>query len=75
LIGLIRIILRFVWLTLFILGVKRALELVQGGANELIDHLEEGGNGRLERLLARLHEALHHRKSQHSNGADAFGEM
>jgi hypothetical protein len=67
--------LRFVWLTLFILGVKRAIEIVQGGTNELIDRIEEGETGGFERLLTRLHEALHHRQTQHAAGADPFGEV
>ena len=75
LIGLIRLILRFVWLTLFILGARRALELVQGGVDDLIDRIEEGEAGSLERILVRLHEALHHRQSNHAGGDDAFGEM
>jgi hypothetical protein len=74
-IGLIRLILRFVWLTLFILGVRRAIEIVQGGMNEMIDRIEEGETGAMERLLARLHEALHHRQAQHAGGADPFGEV
>ena len=74
-IGLIRLILRFVWLTLFLLGVKRALEIAQGGANEIIDRIEEGEGGNAERLLARLHDALHHRQAQHAAGDDPFGEM
>jgi hypothetical protein len=68
-IGLIRITLRFLWLTLFILGVRRAMQLVQGGAEELIDRVEEGESGALERLLARLHEALHRRQSQQTGAA------
>jgi hypothetical protein len=74
-IGLIRLTLRFLWLTLFILGVRRALQIVQGGVDELIDRIEEGESGSFERLLARMHEALHRRQSQHTGGADAFGEM
>ena len=74
-IGLIRMLLRFLWLTLFILGVRRAFEIVQGGAEDLIDRIEEGEAGGPERLLARLHEALHHRQSHHAGEDDAFGEL
>ena len=74
-IGLIRLLLRFVWLALFILGVRRALEIVQGGVNELIDRIDEGESGSLERLLASLHEALHRRQAHHSGGDDPLGEM
>jgi hypothetical protein len=68
-------LLRFLWLTLFILGVRRAFEIVQSGAEELIDRIEEGGPGGPDRLLTRLHEALHQRQSRNTGGDDAFGEM
>jgi len=75
LISLLRMLLRFVWLTLFILGVRRALEIVQIGFDEFIDHVEEGASSTPERLLARLHEALHHRQAHHTGQDDPFGEM
>jgi hypothetical protein len=75
LISLIRLLLRFAWLTLFVLGVRRALEIIQGGVNEFIGHVEEGESGTAERLLARLHEALHHRQAHHTGQDDPFGEM
>ena len=74
-ISLIRLILRFTWLALFVLGVRRAMEILQGGADQFIDTLEEGGSGGPERTLARLHEALHQRQVQHAAGDDPFGEM
>jgi hypothetical protein len=78
-ISLIRLILRFTWLALFVLGVRRAMEMIQGGADQFIDKIEEGESesesGSAERTLARLHEALHHRQSQHAGGDDPFGEM
>ena len=74
-IGLVRLILRFVWLTLFILGVRSALEIVQGGIDAVADRIEEGETGGYARALVRLHEALHQRPAGRSNGPDAFGEM
>ena len=74
-ISLLRMLLRFVWLTLFVLGVRRALDIVQNGSDEFIDHIEEGASGAPERLLARLHEALHHRQAHHTGQDDPFGEM
>lgn len=74
-ISLIRLILRFTWLGLFVLGVKRAVEIFQGGADQFIDRLEEGESGPVERMFARLHEALHHRQTHHAGGDDPFGEM
>ncbi len=75
-IALIRLLLRFLWLTLFVLGVRRALEIVQSGADQMIDRIEEGEAGPLERTLARLHEALHDRRSRRENtGDDPLGEM
>ena len=75
-IALIRLLLRFIWLTLFALGLRRALEIVQGGTDQMIDRIEEGESGPLERTLARLHEALHDRRSHQADTSDApLGEM
>ena len=75
-IALIRLLLRSVWLALFVLGVRRALEIVQNGADQMIDRIEEGEAGPLERTLARLHEALHDRRAHQANTEDdPFGEM
>jgi hypothetical protein len=51
------------------------MEILQGGADQFIDTLEEGGSGGPERTLARLHEALHQRQARHAAGDDPFGEM
>jgi hypothetical protein len=75
LIGLIRILLRFVWLALFILGVRRAAEIIQGGAEDLLDKFEADQTGGLGRTLTRLHEALHRVHAHESNATDALGEM
>lgn len=75
-IALIRLLLRFLGLTLFVLGVRRALEIVQSGTDQMIDRIEEGETGPLESTLARLHEALHDRRSLKANtNEDPFGEM
>ena len=73
--GLIRLILRFVWLTLFILGVRRALEIIQGGVETVADRIEEDEAGGLEKPLVRVHEALHRREAHHPGDTDPRGEM
>ena len=75
-IALIRLLLRSLWFALFVLGVRRALEIVQDGAAQMIDRIEEGEAGPWERTLARLHEALHDRRSNQSDArVDSPGEM
>ena len=74
-IGLIRLILRYVWLAIFILGVRKAMELAQEGAEDLIERIEEGEDGGAAKILVRLHDALHRRQGQQAAKADAFGEM
>lgn len=73
--GLIRLILRYVWLAIIILGVRKAMELAQDGTDDLIERVEEGEDGGLARTLVRLHEALHRRQGQQASKVDAFGEM
>jgi hypothetical protein len=74
-IGLIRLILRYVWLGIFILGVRKGMELMQNGADDLIERIEDGDDSGLSRTIVRLHEALHRRKGRQSGGTDAFGEL
>jgi hypothetical protein len=75
-ISLIKLVLRFTWLALFVLGARRAWEILQGGIEQFIDRLEEGETGTSAgRALTRLHEALHHRQSEHATGDTPSGEM
>jgi hypothetical protein len=67
--GLIKMLWKFAWLTVFILGVRRALEIVQGWVNGVIDNIEEGEPGPTERALVRLHQALHTRQSHRGDGS------
>jgi hypothetical protein len=46
-------------LAVFVLGVKRAIEIVQGQVNELIDRVEEGEAGPVGSRLQKLWSALH----------------
>ena len=74
-IALARLLLRFVWLTIFILGIRRAVELAQRGAEELIDRIDEGEGDGLVRTLARLHDALHRNQGRQAGETDPTGEM
>ena len=74
-IGLARLLLRSIWLAVFVLGVRRALELLQRGAEELIDRIDEGEDAGLVHTLARLHAALHRSRGRQAGDTDAFGEM
>ena len=72
-IGLARLLLRSIWLAVFILGVRRALELLQRGTEELIDRIDEGDESGLVRTLARLHDALHHNRGGQTGASDPAG--
>ena len=71
--GLVRLLLRFVWLAVFVLGVRRALEIVQRGAEELIDRIDEGGESGVVHTLTRLHEALHRLQGRQAGGSGSSG--
>ncbi len=73
--SLTRLLLRFVWIALFVLGVKQAIEMVQSGTDLLIERLESGGDGPMETTLSQLHAALHRRQAYESGVVDPFGEM
>ncbi|MEK9658350.1 MAG: hypothetical protein VW450_00155 [Chloroflexota bacterium] len=76
-IGLIRLLLRFLWLAIFVLGVRGAAQIVREGLDGVVDRIEEGEAGPAEQALVRLHEALHRRQAHRA--ADAapgpLGEM
>jgi hypothetical protein len=76
-IALIRLLLRFLWLAIFVLGVRRAVEIVREGLDGLVDRVEEGEAGPLEQALVRLHEALHRRQAHRAAEAapGPLGEM
>lgn len=62
-IGLIRIALRFAWLTIMVLGIRRALELIRHGTDELAQRIEEGDDSGVAGAVVRIHEALLRRGS------------
>ena len=74
-IDIVRLLLRFAWLALFILGVRKALELAQGGIEEAARRVEEGDTSSVSRSLVDVHDALHRRQGQRGDTADTFGEM
>ena len=73
--GLVHFILRAVSIAVFILGVRRALEIVKVGADELISRIDEGEGTGLDQVLIRLHEALHRSHARRSGEPDVFGEL
>ena len=73
--GLVHFILRAVSIAVFILGVRRALEIVKGGTEELISRIDKDEGTGLDQALIRLHEALHRRQARHSGEPDVFGEL
>ena len=73
--ALARLLLRSIWLAIFVLGVRRALELAQRGADELIDRIDEGDTRGIVRTMVRGHEALHRLQGRQASETDAPGEM
>ncbi len=62
-ISLTRIALRFAWLAIMVLGIRRALELIQHGTDELAQRIEEGDDSGVAGAIVRIHEALLRRNS------------
>ena len=74
-IALARLLLRFVWLTIFILGVRRAVEFAQRGAEELIDRIDQGDTSGIVQTMVRGHDALHRLQGRQAGETEATGEM
>lgn len=73
--SIIRLMLRLIWVAIIVLGVKRLLELMQSGLDEVISRVEEGEQDGVSESIVRLHEALHRRHGHEVQGSDATGEM
>ena len=73
--GLVHFFVRVALFAVFILGVRRALEIAKGGAEELISRIDEGEGTGLDQVIIRLHEALHRSHARRSGEPDAFGEL
>ena len=73
--ALARLLLRSVWLAIFVLGVRRALELVERGADELIDRIDEGDTHGIVHTVVRCHDALHRLQRRQASGTEATGEV
>ncbi len=74
-IALARLLLRSVWLAVFVLGVRRAMEIAQRGADELIDRIDDGDTSGVVRTMVRGHEALHRLQGRQAGETDATGEV
>ncbi len=73
--ALARLLLRSIWLAIFVLGVRRALELVQRGAEELIERMDAGDTSGIVHTMVRGHEALHRLQGRQASETDATGEV
>ncbi|MDE2766356.1 MAG: hypothetical protein OXI25_08015 [Chloroflexota bacterium] len=73
--GTIRLLLRFVWLAIMVLGAKRLLEAVEEGLDQVIAQAESGETQGVPGALHRLHDALHRGHGHGLPNNDAAGEM
>lgn len=74
-IGLIRTAIRLAWLVVIVLGIKRLMEIAQGGADTLAQRIESGDADGLAASFQRVHDALHRGQAHRAPGTDPFGEM
>ena len=73
--GLIRLLLRFAWLGIMVLGIRRIVELVQDGVDQVVRQIETGESSGVAGALIRVHEALHRRHGHDLPAGDVVGEM
>ena len=63
--GPIRLLMRLVWLGLFVLGISKALELYGKGGEEMARRIQRGDTSGLAgmciRMCSQIHDALHER--------------
>jgi len=73
--GLTRLLLRFVWLGIMVLGVRRVIEVAQDGVDQIVQQIETGETSGAAGALVKVHEALHRRLGHDLPVDDVVGEM
>ena len=73
--GLIRLLLRFAWLGIMVLGARQLIEYVQQGLDQIVGQIESGETSGPAGMLLRLHEALHRRHGHDIPSGDVVGEL
>lgn len=56
--GLARMILQFAWLGIMVLGILKAIELIQRGTDDMIANISKGNETGIGHTVVRLYEAL-----------------
>jgi hypothetical protein len=75
-IGLIRISLRFAWLAIMVLGIRKVVQMAQSGVDDLAREIEAGNTTGASGTLLRIHEALLKRDHDKSGQEpDVFGKL
>ncbi len=72
---LVRLLLRFVWLGIMVLGIRRLIEFGQEGVDQIVRQIETGETAGAAGALVKVHEALHRRHGHDLPAGDVVGEM
>ena len=74
--GPIRLVMRLVWLGLFLLGISKALELYGKGGDEMARRIQRGDTsgvvGMCIRMCSQIHDALHERTDNPSDRVEDY---
>ena len=74
--GLIRLLMRLVWLGLFVLGISKAMDLYHKGSEELAGRIQRGDTSGLAGtcigVLSQVHDALHERAEAPSDRVEDY---
>lgn len=74
-IGLIRLMLKFTWLGIMVLGARQLVEFLQQGMDSVVDQIDQGESSGMAGALVKLHNSLHRREAHDLPSSDAFGEL
>lgn len=73
--GLTRLLLRFIWLGIMVLGARQLIEYAQQGVDQAVSQIESGETNGVAGMLVRTHEALHRRHAHDIPLGDVVGEL
>tara|TARA_Y100000590_G_scaffold418668_1_gene519693 strand:+ start:276 stop:503 length:228 start_codon:yes stop_codon:yes gene_type:complete len=75
LIGLIRLVLKFTWLGIMVLGARQMVEFLQQGLDNVVEQIDDGDSSGLPGALVKLHNSLHRRELADLPPNDTFSEL
>ena len=74
-IGIVRLLLKFTWLGIMVLGARQLVQYLQQGLDEVVSQIDQGEQSGVAAALVKLHNSLHRREASDISSSDVFDEI